>query len=70
MKHYLGPSRSIIWHTSTPLLLALLLLSGPASLATAQTPPVSGFRLQEATIADIHAAFAAGTLQGSMRSRR
>jgi amidase len=47
--------------TRSRLLLALLLLSTPASLAAAQNPP-SGFRLQEATIADIHAAFAAGTL--------
>jgi hypothetical protein len=62
MNHYLGASLSIIGHTSTRLLLVLLLLSVPASLAAAQNPPASGFRLQEATIADIHAAFAAGTL--------
>jgi amidase len=48
--------------TRTRFLLLLLLLSGSASLAAAQNPQASGFRLQEATIADIHAAFAAGTL--------
>jgi amidase len=48
--------------TSSRFLLILLLLSGSASLAAAQNPQASGFRLQEATIADIHAAFAAGTL--------
>jgi amidase len=33
-----------------------------APLAIAQNAPANGFRLQEATISDIHAAFAAGTL--------
>jgi amidase len=42
--------------------LASLPMVSLASLATAQNAPASGFRLQEATIADIHAAFAAGTL--------
>jgi amidase len=61
MQRYLGASAPIIVH-SRALLLVLSLLTGPASLATAQNPPVGGFRLQEATIGDIHAAFAAGTL--------
>jgi amidase len=42
--------------------LASLPMASLAPLAIAQNAPASGFRLQEATIADIHAAFAAGTL--------
>jgi amidase len=42
--------------------LASLPMASLTSPAAAQNPQASGFRLQEATIADIHAAFAAGTL--------
>ena len=62
MKHHHGASPSIVRPTRTRLLLVLLLLTGPASLAAAQNLPASRFRLQEATIADVHTALAAGTL--------
>jgi hypothetical protein len=51
MKHKFGASPSIVAHARAPLLLVLLLLSGSGSLAVAQNPRASGFRLQEATIA-------------------
>jgi amidase len=62
VKRYFSPCPSIIAQTRSRLFLVLLLLSGSTSLAAAQNPPASGFRLLEATIADIHAAFSAGTL--------
>jgi amidase len=62
VKRYFSPCPSIVAQTRSRPFLALLLLSGFTSLAAAQNPPASGFRLQEATIADIHAAFSVGTL--------
>jgi amidase len=55
-------SSSVRFINTRLLLLVLTLLAGCTSSATAQNPLPNAFDVQEASVADIHAAFAAGTL--------